>query len=183
MAEGVDLPNTAKIGTIDPADLTEQERLLLTMMTVHPVLPPPTDDVWRVMVGHLRFVQRRQRDGFHNPGLSDQQTAVAAFTNILAQFFLNMPEMKAEGLHQPLALLVIAFNDLAAGKVSDLFKPQWVPSHRPSSQQIDDIIKGKAARALELLIQAGTAKNDAARQVVRVLTVRGVVCAARKGFH
>jgi hypothetical protein len=166
-----------KIGTVDIADLTERERLLLAMCSVYPVIPPPTDDEWRGMVGHLRFVMHRQRSGFHESGLTDQQSQVVAFANILGQFFMHMPSMKAEGLQQPLALLVTAFNDLAAGKISDLFKPVWKPLHRPDNQQIDDIVKGKAARALDLLIQAGESRGEAARSVAQALdkaSVRGV---------
>jgi hypothetical protein len=146
------------------------------MMTVDPVQPAPSDDEWRVMVAHLRFIMHRQSRGFHDPGLTDQQTQVVSFANILALFFMNLPLIKAEGLHQPLALLVLAFNDLAAGKVPDLFTPVRRPSHRPDNQQIDDVIKGKAARVLDLLIQTGVNRDEAALSIARILNnaeVRG----------
>jgi hypothetical protein len=179
LPEAEKLPPLDKIGTIGSGDLTEQERLLLAMCLVHPVIPPPTDDEWRSMVGHLRFVWHPQRKGSYDPRLSDQQHLVVTFANILATFFMRIPAMKDEGLHQPLALLVTAFNDLAAGKVPDLFKPVQKPSHRPKNQQIDDIIKGKAARVLDLLIQAGTSEDEAGRSVARVLDNAGVRGAKR----
>jgi hypothetical protein len=164
------VPEYGNADTKESADtIAERERLLLAMMSVYPAVSPPSDDEWREMVAHLRFALHRQQRGFSNIGLTVQQSAAAAFANTLAMLFLSMPGMKDEGLHQPLALLVTAFNDLAAGTVPDLFKPLLKPSGRHRAQQIDDIIKGKAARILELLIQGGAQRDEAATRISRTI--------------
>jgi hypothetical protein len=169
-----DIPPDVKLGTVDPADLTAQERQLLAMMQAFPVIPLPSHDEWTVMIGHLRFALSRKRRRIDDPRLGSQQLLVLTVANILGAFFLQMPETKSEGLHQPLALLVTAFNDLAAGTIPDLFKPRMKPPRRPNAQQIDDIVKGKASRVLDLLMKGGRRKADAAIQVSRLLKASGV---------
>ena len=167
---GRDASVTEAIETDDETDLTAHERLELWRWTMAcPVIAPPPAEEWRDMIGTLRFFMARQRDGLLDPGLSDQQALCRGFVNVLAQFFLAMPGTKAEGLHQPLALLVTAFNDLAKGKVPDIFKPVRKPRGRARDQQIDDIVKGKAARLMALLIQEGRPRREAASLVANTL--------------
>jgi hypothetical protein len=150
----------------DPA---ERERALFQTIDAEPVFPPPNGEQWRVMIRNLRVALQMYREGICDPGLTDQQTLARLYLNTLTRLFLNYPDAASELLHQPLAILAMAFSDLADGKVPDLFRPVNKPKNRPKNQRLDDAVKGKAARALNCLIEAGEDKMVSARFVVGVL--------------
>jgi hypothetical protein len=121
-----------------------------------------------LLFGRLRQAQSR----FEQEGDSDRQSvfsALGAFWSFITLFEAPL----AENLHVPIVRLQDALWVLDQGRTEPILKPVRRSGRGPSSQTYASL-RGHAAATVQLLRQAGLARDDAHRAVATQLRQLGV---------
>jgi hypothetical protein len=105
-----------------------------------------------------------------DPAAEDAGRASAIMSLVAIGEFLTA--VFGTGLSTPLRQLQYALHDLDGGKVVPLLEPMKV-AHRPAQPVGIKGFRAVAAAAMELMIQAGVGRKEAARQVARKLSQLG----------
>jgi hypothetical protein len=96
-----------------------------------------------------------------------QRTLIAIESFLRTTFGANDPKPLI-----PLRQLIYALHDLDRGKVVPLLAPQKI-NHRPRDSLVTEGLMAFAAACMELLIESGVRRKDAARHVAKDLHAKG----------
>lgn len=174
-------PDTIEsVGTIDETTLPEQTRLYAAMAYCDAQSMPCDPEAWMRFVRALWIANREATQGLHHSLLPEKLGTIARYNQALMELIEANTWLKQMGLHQPIAELQLAITDIARGNEPELFKPVVKRSrNRPLPSAGADVVKGQAARVLDLLILSGEEASEAARRIARALQAGGVIGAGR----
>lgn len=134
--------------------------------------PDDTDDGLREILMLFRDRLRWAKSLYHEEDDGGREGANAA-VNAAAELVQTIREFNDEGLGKPLVALSAALADLGDGSQHPMLKP--VPA---KGRRLDTLarqgVRTYSAVAMELLMRGGFFREEAARQVARHLTKRGI---------
>ncbi|MDE8344177.1 MAG: hypothetical protein POG24_10205 [Acidocella sp.] len=178
---GARQPDTLEtIGIIDETTLPEETRLGAAMAYCDAQSMPCDSESWMRFVRALWIAAYEATQGEHHDLLPENLGTIARYNDALMELIEANTWLKEMGLHQPIVQLQLAITDVARGNEPELFKPVVKRTrNKPLPSTAEDVVKGQAAHALDLLIQSGESASNAASQIARALKAGGVAGAAR----
>jgi hypothetical protein len=164
-------PDTLEtIGVIDETTLPQQTRLFAGMAYCDAQSMPCDPQSWMRFIRTLWIAAYEATQGQHHDLLPENLGTIARYNQALMELIEANPWLKEMGLHQPIVRLQLAITDVARGNQPELFKPVVKRSRdKPLPSAEVDIVKGQAARVLDLLIQSGEDVSSAAAKIAREL--------------